>query len=89
MGLYLNLILSHWTQLKLITIPWDSKMSKMDLIIRQSHWAKEKKRVQSRASNPGFTVLRNNENFFYFPLQIFFFWFKLSLINRIYLYKRK
>ena len=66
MGLYLNLILSHgtilklllshWTQLNLITIPWDSKMSKMDLIIRQSHWAKEKKRVQSRASNPGFTV---------------------------------
>ena len=66
MGLYINLIishgtilkllLSHWTQLKLITIPWDSKMSKMDLIIRQPHWAKEKKRVQSRASNPGFTV---------------------------------
>ena len=71
MGLYLNLILSHWTQLKLITIPWYSKMSKMDLIIRQSHWAKEKKRVQSRSSNPGFTVLAEKA-FFHFKNKFFY-----------------
>ena len=52
----------------------------MDLIIRQSHWALEKKRVQSRASNPGFTL----SSFILFDDEIVLFDNRLILLDNLF-----
>ena len=56
----------------------------MDLIFRQSHWALAKKPLQSRATNPGKTVI-----FFLFNCFSLFYFFQIKSPNDFYDWARQ